>query len=792
MNFQDLLIKLFEDRSNKEAFTRTGEATKKDKEKAKATDNRSKDAARKRAERAKQTPRERKPKQELVKEVVAVKTASGSVQLIFKDSFSKEQHSKLSKDTLTLPEAQQITKDPKFEQTRASKLLFGDLKSKTTDKKERKGKEEEKSEKKKSAGEEGKKEDKEEEKKAPKAKRLSKEEIFNALSQMGPEQLMQVPADMRQEYFQSTRNPPPNNEYDDLTYENLSVKFSLNPVSSAPYNQQVLNALIFLAKLKMGASDQEMQTISAMNPAGMDFTRGAFYTAKKILSQMGEQCIQNLMTTIESGGKPINSDGVPDMACGDFRFKVSAGGEISLSTSEFNQSNKAFKGYLGSAMMTALNNINSFTQDKNIQGLLQNSGQIKSNYSSELIPDQILPMIQQDQKLLSKFQNTNAKDVNGNDIGPIIDANGKLNNKVSADNYYKDWQKLSKQLLKGKDNQFKNFTINQVLKTVLRGDNIADPKQAPNHLVTVNGIFPMTDDYFDVVSAQSDLEFKPSKTIISTTNLSSYNPSSAEMLKKFTVVVEQKEEKFDVKKYIVDIDTIDPMQVMVNHLLTNYEFDLNASLLPGFKPKDLNSVEYNYVTIGKKTIKIPVEKGQKVANAILDESLVLVNDLLIESLTNNFVLDSLRQAELITDSEEALLSYGENILLENEYRPLELKQIYKNILEKIEDSPEKLFLAIDLLNNIEEEYERDYKKEYKNYHGKPKQRKERAARTKAREEMEKKGVVKKGDGKDIDHKNPLRSGGSKGLNNLRVRSRSANRSDNGHKKGEKQKKGSWK
>ena len=792
MNFQTLLTKLFEARTDKEAFTRTGEATKKDREKAKATDNRSKDAARKRAERAKQTPRERKPKQELVKEVVAVKTKSGSVQLIFKDSFSKEQHNKLSKDTLTLPEAQQITKDPKFEQTRASKLLFGELKSKSSEKKERKGKEEERGKEKKTKEGEEKKEAKTEEKKAPKAKRLSKEEIFNALSQMGPEQLMQVPPDMRQEYFQSTRNPPPNNEYDDLTYENLSVKFSLNPVSSAPYNQQVLNALIFLAKLKMGASDQEMQTISAMNPAGMDFTRGAFYTAKKILSQMGEQCIQNLMTTIESGGKPINSDGVPDMSCGDFRFKVSAGGEISLSTSEFNQSNKAFKGYLGSAMMTALSNVGNFTKDKNFQGLLQNSQEIKSTYSTELIPDQILPMIKQNENLLNKFQNTNAKDVNGNNLGPIIDKDGKLNDKVSADNYYKDWQKLSKQLLKGKDNQFKQFTIGQVLRTVLRGDNISDPKKAPNHLVTVNGIFPMTDDYFDTISAQSELEYKPSKTIISTTNVSSYKPSAAEMLKKFTVVVEQKEEKFNVQKYIVDIDSIDPMQVMVNHLLTNYEFDLNASLLPGFKPKDLNSVEYNYVTIGKKTIKIPVEKGQKVANAVLDESTILINDLLVESLTNNFVLSTLQQAQLITDSETALLSFGENILLENEYRPLEFKQIYQNILERIEEYPERLFVAIDLLNEIEEEYKRDYKKEYKNYHGKPKQRKERAARTKAREQMEKKGIVKKGDGKDIDHKKPLRSGGSKGLNNLRVRNRSANRSDNGHKEGEKQKKGSWK
>lgn len=42
-------------------------------------------------------------------------------------------------------------------------------------------------------------------------------------------------------------------------------------------------------------------------------------------------------------------------------------------------------------------------------------------------------------------------------------------------------------------------------------------------------------------------------------------------------------------------------------------------------------------------------------------------------------------------------------------------------------------------------------------------------------------------GKDIDHKNPLRKGGSTAKSNTRVRSKSANRADNGSKKGMKRK-----
>ena len=77
-------------------------------------------------------------------------------------------------------------------------------------------------------------------------------------------------------------------------------------------------------------------------------------------------------------------------------------------------------------------------------------------------------------------------------------------------------------------------------------------------------------------------------------------------------------------------------------------------------------------------------------------------------------------------------------------------------------------------------YKRDYDAEYKAHHSSPKAKKERAARNKAAAE---KGVK----GKDVDHKKPLRSGGSTASSNTRVRSVSANRSDNGHKPGETQK-----
>lgn len=71
---------------------------------------------------------------------------------------------------------------------------------------------------------------------------------------------------------------------------------------------------------------------------------------------------------------------------------------------------------------------------------------------------------------------------------------------------------------------------------------------------------------------------------------------------------------------------------------------------------------------------------------------------------------------------------------------------------------------------------RPYKKEYDQYHGTEKQKKNRAKRNAARKTLVDLRRVRKGDGKDVDHKKPLSKGGGNGLRNLSVKKASANRS----------------
>lgn len=70
---------------------------------------------------------------------------------------------------------------------------------------------------------------------------------------------------------------------------------------------------------------------------------------------------------------------------------------------------------------------------------------------------------------------------------------------------------------------------------------------------------------------------------------------------------------------------------------------------------------------------------------------------------------------------------------------------------------------------------RNYRKEYDEYHAKPEQKKRRADRNAARRKAERSGRVRKGDGKEVDHKGSHRTGRLRNVKTAVV-SRAKNRS----------------
>ena len=114
--------------------------------------------------------------------------------------------------------------------------------------------------------------------------------------------------------------------------------------------------------------------------------------------------------------------------------------------------------------------------------------------------------------------------------------------------------------------------------------------------------------------------------------------------------------------------------------------------------------------------------------------------------------------------------------------PKKLKAIQNKLLPGIRrDERERVARLRDLKapSDVGEETKRDYKKEYANFHGKPEQRAKRSKRVLARRKLEAQGRVKKGDGKDVDHKDGNANNNSP--SNLRVMDRHTNRSRNNNK-----------
>ena len=68
---------------------------------------------------------------------------------------------------------------------------------------------------------------------------------------------------------------------------------------------------------------------------------------------------------------------------------------------------------------------------------------------------------------------------------------------------------------------------------------------------------------------------------------------------------------------------------------------------------------------------------------------------------------------------------------------------------------------------------RNYAAEYDDYHSKPEQKKRRAGRNAARRLMVNKGLARKGDGKDVHHRDNNTLNNS--ANNLSIMSRNKNR-----------------
>lgn len=761
-----------------------GTSIKKEQSMASATDKRSRDAARKRAERAAQPKKSQLSSTQLITQVLAVKTGDGATELIYKDSYNPNYHTIINPDKeLSIEDAKALTKDEMFVQTLASQQLFGNLAKKAEAKERKRASDEVK------AAEGGETEAEPgpelEKKKFVKPKKMSMQDLLASMGGMDGGQLGAIPFDLRQEYFLQNRSPMEVKEFDNLSFESIANKFGITKVD-LPYNEQVKHALILLSRLKAGASEQELSFImNIKNGLYSQFGREAFEQAKKILSQVGDECLQLMVSASEAGLAGVSAEGQMDFKCGNIKFAVNSQGEISLSSSDMTQSGKSVKRTLQRSLTQVMQDPDLAEKDPIYKQTIMSVNDIMAKSAPAMMSDATFQKLSKDPNTFAFMQQEVIMSPTGENLGPMVMPNGELNPAISFKKFEEDMERVVDRFIsqaKGKKSPFMRSLIQTSVTNQLRGDGVVDPENAPSHLVTGNGIFPMSDDYFSAISSNSDIKIEKSDKAFT---------NKKNDVNKYKVVIEQTEQmqvpadpmqqiRDAINGSMIPIGT-SPIEVLANSLIKNYNFDMNISLLPGIAPKDIHGVEYNYLKVHGKNFKIPVTRDQELVAASMEESYSVANSLILESFENDDVLRALYFNDGLSYELAETIVSARKFGLENCL--VELSEAVASLNKKIEENPS---LIVDCLDFLEEskKRKRDYKREYELFHGKPSQIKKRAKRVTARRMAEREGKVHKGDGKDIDHKKPLRNGGSNSKKNLRVRDRSENRADNGKYKGQ--------
>ncbi|MFN9959004.1 MAG: hypothetical protein ACK55I_38420, partial [bacterium] len=173
--------------------------------------------------------------------------------------------------------------------------------------------------------------------------------------------------------------------------------------------------------------------------------------------------------------------------------------------------------------------------------------------------------IKQNPELMQILQTSPMVDSTGKNIGNVVDEKGNLNKFASFEHYKESIGKKTAGLFKNTSknvSQFVDSFVQNILKMFYRGDVIKDPKSSPTHLITQNGIFPMSDDFFAEVGKTAVISVKPTKEVPNTENISK-NKKYSDVLNRFATVVESKEEKkaLEIEDYFVPRSAINPIEL---------------------------------------------------------------------------------------------------------------------------------------------------------------------------------------------------------------------------------------
>ena len=396
-----------------------------------------------------------------------------------------------------------------------------------------------------------------------------------------------------------------------ISYKTLNENYNVSSINKDDREYQIENAIILVSRICSGASMQEMQYMQQFeNSRFFDFDEEAFDSARKLLSELGEMCFQNLIHINEiQTQSDFSGSGRTQILCGQNTFKIITGKVyIKESTSSPNYGMK-----LSNVIQTILPNI---------------IPQTEPNQENPENPDNIDALINFIMQALTQFSsvliNDENPDINTEEAMRIVSSSGVIQNNTIPDN-----AKLSKAMssfsiaiepLKKNKKILKNSKFAQNLKNALTryyisGINQLDPRNNASHILTDNGLFIIDDSLIFEYSKKAELNFIIKNSEKSSNGRRANGSTIPKSIEKNRTIVEKviEEMKPKIKKEDIIVNGIDLVNnvdtIFYQELLKVFDIEFSISLNPGnfATTKEKQKNEYNVININDKEYKIPVK-----------------------------------------------------------------------------------------------------------------------------------------------------------------------------------------
>ena len=538
-----------------------------------------------------------------------------------------------------------------------------------------------------------------------------------------------------------------------ISYKMLAETLGVFSISKDDKEFQLENALILVSRVSSGASQQEIELMRKFDDERFfDFDEASFDTARALLSVLGESCFQNLYHVDELDvTEDFPGFKRTSLICGDNAFRVVVGKVYIKDSTDSPNYGVKMQNIINSLVPIAIPQDPDILDDDGLSIVLAQVKKEMLNLSVFLVND-IDENPSQDEGFMKYLDDNGLLD----DEGYILETA-----KLSAYNDIIELvvEQISRKKSILKESAFFGTIVKELTRHYLVGVNGQDPRANATHLLTDNGLFIITEDMVNYYAQMADVNVKLKSSVSSSKGRKKTGSKVPKALEKFRTIVEQvKQELKPTGGYKSRL--INTAELLANSdaaiyqaIINSFDFEYSLSLNPGEKitPAQKKSSQFNLVKIGDKEFKIPIsiDKG--------DMTTVFIKEDLEEAC--DYILNNVELSESAKRRLQSSKATGSI--------PQDLVELITAVIDQ--NRGKRKSTILEKLQG----YEKEYSKKTSHH---------RSNRNKARRAAAKKWGKAAIKGKDVDHKdgNPMNNSPK----NLRLRSKSDNRSDNGHRKGE--------